>query len=175
MVTSLVGYQLVLAATALERLVELALSQRNARACIARGGVEHGRGHYPAMVALHTSFLIGCAVEPLLSGRSPAPALGVPMLAAIVSAQALRWWCIATLGDRWNTRVIVTPGAPRVRRGPYRIFPHPNYVAVVVEGMALPLLGGAYLTAIVFTALNAWLLAVRIRAEDRALAEAEPA
>jgi methyltransferase len=86
-----------------------------------------------------------------------------------VASQALRWWCIATLGRRWNTRVIVVPGLAPVTSGPYRFLAHPNYVAVVVEGIALPLVHEAWLTALVFTGANAALLTVRIRAENAAL------
>jgi methyltransferase len=92
------------------------------------------------------------------------------MLALVALAQGLRWWCIATLGRQWNTRVIVVPGATRVTGGPYRWIPHPNYVAVVAEGLALPLVHSAWITAVVFTALNGLLLATRVRAEDAALA-----
>ena len=91
------------------------------------------------------------------------------MLALVVASQALRWWCITTLGPRWNTRVIVVPGLPLVTGGPYRWFRHPNYVAVVVEGFALPLVHTAWVTALVFTVLNIPLLAVRLRDEERAL------
>ena len=91
-------------------------------------------------------------------------------LALVLASQALRWWCIATLGRRWNTRVIVVPGLAQVTRGPYRLLRHPNYVAVVVEGVALPLVHAAWITALVFTLANAGLLAIRIRCEDRALA-----
>jgi methyltransferase len=87
----------------------------------------------------------------------------------------LRWWCIATLGRRWNTRVIVVPGLPLVTGGPYRLTSHPNYVAVVVEGLALPLVYSAWITAVVFTACNAVLLTVRLRVENAALAAAAPA
>jgi len=98
------------------------------------------------------------------------PWLGWPMLALVLASQGLRWWCIATLGERWNTRVIVVPGLPLVRRGPYRWLAHPNYVAVAVEGVALPLVHTAWVTAVAFTVLNAWLLlAFRIPAEERAL------
>jgi methyltransferase len=91
------------------------------------------------------------------------------MLALVVASQALRWWCIATLGPRWNTRIVIVPGLPRVAGGPYRWLTHPNYVAVVVEGFALPMVGFAWVTALVFTVLNAGLLTVRIRAENSAL------
>ena len=91
------------------------------------------------------------------------------MLALVLASQALRWWCITTLGRRWNTRVIVVPGLPLVAGGPYRLLPHPNYVAVVVEGFALPLVHSAWITALVFTVCNAVLLTVRIRVENTAL------
>jgi methyltransferase len=91
------------------------------------------------------------------------------MVVLVVASQALRWWCIATLGRRWNTRVIVVPGLAPVTGGPYRFLPHPNYVAVVVEGVALPMVHAAWITAVGFTVLNAVLLTVRIRAENAAL------
>lgn len=160
-----------------ERLAELVVARRNARWSLARGGVVHGRGHYPWMVALHTGLLAGCLLETALAHRSFVPALGWPMLALVIAAQALRWWCVVSLGPRWNTQVIVVPGLPPVARGPYRpgLPRHPNYVAVAVEGAALPLVHGAWITAVVFTALNAALMAVRIRCEDAALATLPPA
>lgn len=163
-------YVVVVALTALERLAELVVSSRNARWSFERGGVESGRGHFPAMVALHTGLLVACVVEVLVADRPFLPWLGWPALALVVASQALRWWCIATLGPRWNTRVIVVPGLPLVARGPYRWFRHPNYVAVVVEGIALPLVHTAWVTALAFTVLNAvLLLRFRIPAEERAL------
>jgi methyltransferase len=96
------------------------------------------------------------------------------MLALVIAAQALRWWCIRTLGPQWNTRIVVVPGLPRVTGGPYRWLTHPNYVAVVVEGFALPLVHTAWITATVFSVLNAGLLSVRIRAENHALTAASP-
>ncbi|MEY9864253.1 methyltransferase [Catenulispora sp. GAS73] len=164
----IVYYALVIA-TCFERLAELVVAKRNAAWSLARGGVESGRGHYPPMVLLHTGLLAGCLIEPAVAHRSFVPALGIPMLVLAVASQGLRWWCIRTLGNRWNTRVIVVPGLSLVDSGPYRWFAHPNYVAVVVEGFALPLAGSAWVTASVFTALNAWLLTVRLRCEIRAL------
>ena len=160
---------------AAERLAELAVARRNTAWCLALGGSEHGRGHYPPMVLLHTALLLGCLLEPALADRPFVPALGLPMLVLTAGAQALRWWCIASLGPRWNTRVIVVPGAPLVARGPYRWLRHPNYVAVVVEGAALPLVHSAWMTALGFTVLNGLLLTVRIRCEEAALATAAPA
>lgn len=163
-------YLVVVGLTAVERLAELVVSTRNARWSFARGGVESGRGHFPAMVALHTALLVACVVEVLVADRPFLPWLGWPALALVVASQGLRWWCIATLGPRWNTRVIVVPDVPLVDRGPYRWLRHPNYVAVVVEGIALPLVHTAWVTALVFTLLNAVLLArYRIPAEERAL------
>ena len=120
------------------------------------------------------ALLAGCWVEPIALHRPFIPALAWPMLIVVVAANALRWWCIATLGPRWTARVIVIPGLPLVRSGPYRWFAHPNYVAVVVEGAALPLVGSAWITACTFTVLNAALLTVRLRCETRALAAASP-
>jgi methyltransferase len=153
----------------LERLAELVVARRNERWSRAHGAVEAGAGHYPVMVVLHTGLLAGAVAEAVLGPRPFLPALGWPMLALVVAAQALRWWCIRTLGRQWNTRILVVPGLPRVAGGPYRLLPHPNYVAVVVEGAALPLVHTAWMTAAAFTVLNAALLSVRIRAENRAL------
>jgi methyltransferase len=163
-------YLLLIVAVGLERLAELVVSQRNLAWSRARGGVESGAGHYPAMVALHTGLLAGCLLEAWLGHRPFLPALGWSMVAVVLLAQGLRWWCIGTLGHQWNTRVVVVPGAGRVVRGPYRLVPHPNYVAVVAEGIALPLVHTGWLTATAFTVLNAWLLGIRIRVENRALA-----
>lgn len=175
MSTSLLAYEVLIGAVAVERCAELVLSKRHARALFARGAVEHGAGHYPPMVALHTAFLLGCALEPWIANRPFLPALGLPMLLVVLAAQGLRWWAISTLGVHWNTRVIVLPAAPRIRSGPYRWFPHPNYVAVIAEGLALPLVHSAWITALCFTALNAWLLRVRVRTEDAALTAMRPA
>lgn len=165
-------YGLLVALVALERVAELVLSRRHAAWALAQGGREAGRGHYPVMVVLHTALLVGCLLEPWALERPSSPALGWPMLGLVALAQALRWWCVASLGRRWTTRVLVLPGRPRVTGGPYRWLRHPNYVAVVLEGLALPLVHSAWLTAAAFTALNAALLTVRIRCEDAALAEA---
>lgn len=162
-------YYLLILAVALERLVELVVSRRNARWAFAHGGKEFGRRHYPVMVVVHAGLLIGCVVETWALHRPFLGWLGWPMLAVVALSQGLRWWCITTLGPRWNTMVIVVPEAPLVRRGPYRWLHHPNYVAVVAEGLALPLVHTAWLTAIGFTLVNALLLNVRIRVENSAL------
>lgn len=166
----MIWYALLVGAVAVERLVEVRVARRNRVVSKAHGGIEFGAGHYPAMVALHFSLLVGCLIEPIALHRSFIPALGWPMFAVVLAAQALRWWCITTLDYQWNTRVIVIPGAGRVTGGPYRLLPHPNYVAVIAEGAALPLVHSAWVTALVFSVLNGWLLRIRVKVENAALA-----
>jgi methyltransferase len=168
--TTLTAFTVLVVLVGLERVAELVVSTRNAAWSKARGGVETGLGHYPFMVVLHTGLLAGALVEAWARRPDVPAALAWSMLALVLASQALRWWCIATLGRQWNTRVIVVPGLTPVTGGPYRLLRHPNYVAVVVEGAALPLVHAAWLTAVVFTIANAALLTVRIRCEDRALA-----
>jgi len=165
----MIAYTLFVLAVGAERLVELAVSKRNLAWAFARGGREYGRGHYPVMVLLHLSLLVGCVLEVWLLDRPFLPVLGWAMVAVVLGTQALRWWCITTLGHRWNTLIVVVPGLPLVKAGPYRWLRHPNYVAVVVEGIALPMVHTAWITAVTFTVLNAVLLRVRIRAEEDAL------
>lgn len=167
-------FTVLIGAVALERLAELVVSKRNAAWSFERGAVETGQRHYLAMVILHTGLLVGALVEVWVLRPDFEPALGYLMLAVVVGSQALRWWCIQTLGRRWNTRVIVVPGLPLVTGGPYRLTSHPNYVAVVAEGLALPLVHSAWITAVVFTVCNAILLAVRLRVENEALVAAAP-
>ncbi|MCR6688772.1 isoprenylcysteine carboxylmethyltransferase family protein [Cellulomonas sp.] len=173
---SIALYVALVVATGLERLAELMVSARHARWSFARGGRESGRGHFPAMVALHTGLLVACVAEAVLADRPFLPWLGWPALVVVLASQALRWWCIRVLGPQWNTRVIVVPGLGLVARGPYRLLRHPNYVAVVAEGVALPLVHTAWVTAVAFTVLNAvLLLGFRIPAEERALADSRAA
>ena len=162
-------YVLLVAAVGLERVAEIVVARRNLAWSRAQGGVEFGAGHYPFMAVLHTVFLLACVAEVVFLHRPFLPALGWPMLAIVIAAQALRWWCVSTLGRQWNTRVVVIPGAPRVSGGPYRFLSHPNYVAVAAEGIALPLVHSAWITAVVFTALNIPLMVTRVSAENAAL------
>ena len=127
-------YYLLILAVGIERLIELFVAKRNARWAFSQGGKEFGHDHYPVMVTLHTALLLGCVIEVWGLHRPFIGWLGWPMLAVVAASQVLRWWCVATLGRRWNTLVIVVPDAPLVRRGPYRFLHHPNYVAVVAEG-----------------------------------------
>lgn len=163
----LVGAVLLVAA---QRLFELRLSRRNEKRLRARGAVEFGRGHYPVMVTLHSAWLASTLVEGILRGVS-FPSWWVVPFVLFLLAQAGRCWAISFLGDRWNTKILVVPGERLVRRGPYKYFAHPNYVVVVVEIFAFPLIFGAWTTAVVFSLMNAALLFVRVREEGRALSE----
>lgn len=156
---------IILALVALQRLIEVAYAERNTRALRARGAVEIGRAHYPLIVLLHAAWLVA------IVWRLPAAAtIHYLPLAAFVVLQLARVWVIATLGPYWTTRIITLPGAPLVRKGPYRFVRHPNYLVVAGEIAVLPLAFGEIDVAVVFTLLNAAMLAWRIRQEDAALA-----
>ena len=168
MVSARAVYFVFLALLALERLGELALSRRNARRAFARGAVEVGQAHYRVMAAFHTLFLIACAANAVFAPG----AIRWLALSGAVLAQALRYWAITTLGERWNVRVIVLPGVAPVVAGPYRWVRHPNYLAVALELFCVPLIyagGASWPLALGFTAGNALLMLVRIRAEEAAL------
>ena len=165
------GLALFLVLHAAQRARELALSARHQRALRLRGAVEHGASHFPALVALHVLFPILLTVEVLALGARP-PAAWPAWLALLIAAQALRFWAKAALGERWTTRIWVVPGEALVTGGPYRFLRHPNYLAVVLELLAAPMMFGAWRTAIVIGVLNGFALRVRVRAEERALAMA---
>ncbi len=169
MVTQL--YLALVAVFAAERVVELFLSHRNARAVRARGGIEVGQGHYRVMVLLHTTFFVSCVFEVVWLEREPVLWITVAAVVALSVSMPLRYWAILSLGDRWNTRVLVEPGQPALVRGPYRFLRHPNYVAVVLEIAALPLVHGGWWTATFFSIANLLLLRVRIQVEETALRE----
>ena len=151
-----------------QRALELVISARHARQLAARGAREFGRGHFPLIVAVHALYPLALAFEVLGLGTRP-PHTWPAWLAVWLAAQALKLWAIVSLGPFWNVRVWVLPGALPVRRGPYRYFPHPNYLAVALELVAAPMMFGAWRTAILMTTLNALLMAIRIPVEDRAL------
>lgn len=158
---------IVLAAVTLQRLGELVLARRNTARLIARGAHEIGAGHYPLMVGMHAAWLAA------LWGLGWDRPVSIPWLGVFVVLQLLRVWVIASLGGRWTTRIVILPGAPLVRRGPYRFLSHPNYAVVVAEIAVLPLAFGLVGLAVIFSALNALVLWVRIRAEGQALAPAQ--
>ena len=154
----------------LQRLLELALSRRNERLLRARGAVERGREHYPLIAALHALWLLSTLTEGILRGPELPVLWPIPLMLFLL-VQPLRYWAILTLGEYWNTKILIVPGTKPIRRGPYRYLKHPNYVVVAVEILAFPLIFGAWITALVFSILNAALLYVRISEENRALAE----
>ena len=155
----------------IERMFELALSTRNAARVKARGAREHGAGHFPLLVLVHVLFFLFLVVEVAWLGARPGPAW--PWWSSLwLAAQALRVAAIHALGDRWNVRILVIPGAPLVKRGPYGWLQHPNYLAVVLELIAGPMMFGAWRTAAAVSALNAIALWIRVRAENRALGRA---
>jgi methyltransferase len=156
---------LVVALVALQRLGELTYAARNTRALRQRGAIEHGSGHYPLFVALHAGWLIAI----LVAVPPETPIAWLP-LAGFCVLQGLRLWVVATLGPYWTTRILTVPGAPLVRRGPYRLLRHPNYAVVIGEIALLPLVFGAWRIAVVFSILNLALIAWRVRIEERALA-----
>ena len=142
----------------LQRLAELAYAARNTRRLRARGAVEAGAGHYPLLVALHASWLAALVIT-----VAPETPLNLPLLGVFGALQLVRVWVIATLGERWTTRVMVLPGAPLVAKGPYRHLRHPNYAVVCGEIAVVPLMFGAWWVAIVFSVLNLALLGHRVQ------------
>jgi methyltransferase len=165
MTGQLLSAALVLLAT-LQRLVELVIANRNTRALLEDGAYEVGRGHYPVIVFLHTAWLVALWVLVALGHAQFHP----PLAIAYLAVQGVRVWTLASLGRFWTTRIIVLPDAPLVRRGPYRLLRHPNYMVVVLEIALLPLALGSWPLALGFTVGNAIVLAWRIRIEDMALA-----
>ena len=154
---------LILAFVTLQRLAELWLANRNTRRLLANGAREAEPGHYPLIVAVHVAWLL------TLWLLAPGRPIGWALLIVFALLQLARVWVIATLGPRWTTRIIVLPQAPLVKRGPFRFVSHPNYIVVAAEIAVLPLVFGLWIVALVFTILNAVILTIRVRAENRAL------
>jgi len=154
----------ILGLVALQRMVELFYARRNTRALLARGGIEWGAYQYPFFIVLHTAWLASMAIF-----IPPATVPNWKLIGLYAALQPFRIWTIASLGPYWSTRVITLAGMPRVRRGPYRFFRHPNYVIVCAEIFILPFAFGAVEIAILFSFFNAALLSWRIRLEERAL------
>jgi methyltransferase len=164
-------YLILLGLIGLERLFELFLSHRNEAWVRKKGAREFGAKHFGLMKALHTTFLISCAAEVVFLERPFHPELGLPMFALLLLAQMVRYWSVFTLGRYWNVRVLVVPEAGLVDKGPYRYLRHPNYLAVILEGFAIPLVHSAWITAATFSLMNGLLLTARIRCEEKALEE----
>lgn len=161
----------LLALVVLERVVELVVTKRHVRRLRERGGVVVGERHYAVMVAMHTAFLVAAPLEIFLLDRPFHPLLAAVAISVVVLTMSLRYWAIASLGDRWTAQVVVVPGEPPKVGGPYRYLRHPNYLAVVFEIAALPLVHTAWATALLFSIANAFVLRTRIRVEEAALAE----
>ncbi|MDB5138035.1 MAG: isoprenylcysteine carboxyl methyltransferase [Mucilaginibacter sp.] len=151
-----------------QRLTELYVSKRNEKWLLANGAVEYGRGHYPYIVALHTLFIISLIAEYYLSGGYP---IHYVFLVLFILLLIFKYWVLSSLGSYWNTRIYRVPGVVAVRKGPYKIFKHPNYIDVVCEIAIIPLVFHLYYTAVIFTVLNAIMLTIRIRVENRVWAE----
>ena len=153
---------------ALQRGLELLLSHRHERALRAKGAYERGAGHYPVVVGLHAGWLVSMLLEGWVRGVELS-ILWPFWLALFVGGQALRYWAILSLGERWTTRIVILPGASLIERGPYKHLQHPNYLAVALEIFSAPLIFGASFTALAFTLLNVGVMLLRIRTETRAL------
>lgn len=170
MMSLLIGVALALVIT--QRLLELRLARRNQHWAMAQGAKEYGQAHYPLFFLLHGGWMLGWVIEGSL--RNQLSPLWWVWLLVFIAAQALRYWAIQSLGHYWNTRILVIPGARRIQTGPYRYLPHPNYLAVALELLSLPLVFSAWITALVASLLNAaLLLLIRIPAEERALNQAQ--
>ena len=160
------GAAIILALVTVQRLAELAIARRNTRKLLARGAREHAPGHYPLIVAVHALWLLS------LWWLAPGKPIHWPLIGLFLLLQIGRLWVLATLGERWTTRIIVLPGEPLVRRGPYRFLKHPNYAIVVAEIAVLPLAFGLWQLALAFSLANAAVLAIRLNAESKALRSA---
>lgn len=164
----MVALWLALALVVLQRMLELRLAQANLRWALSQGAREYGREHYPLFFLLHIGWMLGWLLEGL--ARQQLSPIWWLWLALFVLAQGLRYWAIQSLGRYWNTRIIIVPGAKRIASGPYRYLRHPNYLAVALELLSLPLIFNAWITALAATLLNALLLlTIRIPAEEKAL------
>ncbi|XUX06066.1 isoprenylcysteine carboxyl methyltransferase family protein [Sporosarcina sp. UB5] len=164
-------FGIVLTIIILQRIVELIIAKRNEKWMKSEGAFEAGASHYPYMVAMHVCFFIALITEVLFFNRQLS-AVWTIWLAIFLAAQIMRIWCLTSLGKYWNTKIIVLPNAKVVRKGPYKWLRHPNYMIVATELLVLPLLFNAFITAVVFSLLNVWMMSVRIPAEEEALREA---
>jgi methyltransferase len=151
-----------------QRLTELYVSKKNEKWLLAQGAIEYGRQHYPYIVALHTLFIVSLIVEYYVTGGQP---ISYMALSLFILLLAFKYWVLSSLGTYWNTRIYRVPGAIAVKKGPYKIFKHPNYVDVVCEIAIIPLVFHLYYTAIIFSVLNAIMLSVRIRVENKVWAK----
>lgn len=155
----------------LQRLTEVVIAKRNEKWMLSQGAYEVGASHYPYMVAMHISFFLFLIVEIVTNNNSISPLFPLFFI-LFLAVQALRIWCIRSLGTFWNTKILILPDAHVVRKGPYEYMRHPNYAVVCLEILLLPLMFQAYFTAFCFTLLNITMLSVRIPIEEKALRDA---
>lgn len=167
---SLTAFTALVGLVAVQRVWEVARSRRHERALAARGAREYARWQTPMLAVLHTAWLASMCLEAWIRQPAVHPGMAAGALAVLALGQCLRSAAMRTLGDRWTIRVMTLPGSPPVTNGIYRYLRHPNYLGVVLEIAALPLVHGAIYTAVTFSALNALALAARIHAEEQALA-----
>ncbi|MEH7229359.1 isoprenylcysteine carboxyl methyltransferase family protein [Bacillus safensis] len=151
-----------------QRLIEMLVAKKNEKKVKVIGAIEFGASHYPYMIAMHAGFFLSLMVEVWGLNRPPSRYFLV-LLVFLLATQVIRYWALCSLGTYWNTKILVVPNAMMVKKGPYRWLKHPNYVVVAIELMLIPLLFNAYFTAILFSCLNAWMMAVRIQTEEKAL------
>lgn len=163
-------FLIVFTIVVIQRLVELGVAKRNEQWMRSQGAIEIGASHYKWMVLMHTTFFISLLVEVAWFDRPLSPFSSL-LFSIFLLMQLARIWCLSSLGKFWNTKILILPGATVQKKGPYRWIRHPNYVIVTIELIVLPLLFSAYFTAVLFLVLNAWMLSVRIPAEERALRE----
>ncbi|WP_075620159.1 isoprenylcysteine carboxyl methyltransferase family protein [Paenisporosarcina indica] len=154
----------------IQRIIELFVARNNEKWIRSQGGYEVGARHYPYMVAMHVGFFISLIVEFLVFERS-VPAFWYLLFIIFLMLQMMRVWVISSLGRYWNTKILVLPGAQVVKKGPFHFIRHPNYFVVTLEIIVIPLMLGAYFTALIFTILNFIILSVRIPIEEAALRE----
>ncbi|CAH0347770.1 isoprenylcysteine carboxylmethyltransferase family protein [Bacillus sp. CECT 9360] len=162
------GFWLFISLIVLQRVIELFIAQRNEKWMKKQGALEFGMSHYPWMVLMHIGFFSALILEVTLTGRE-LNSFWQLWLAIFLAAQAGRVWVIASLGKYWNTKIIVLPGAELMAKGPYKYIKHPNYLVVAIEIIIISLLFNAYITGILFSLLNVWMMTVRIPEEERAL------
>jgi methyltransferase len=152
----------------LQRLSELYISSRNEKWLLQNGAIQYGQSHYPYMVAMHTLFIISIITEYNLRGGMT---MSWILLVAFLVVLAFKFWALSSLGKYWNTKIYRIPGVYPVKKGPYKIFKHPNYMEVVCEIAIIPLVFHLYYTAIIFSLLNIAMLTVRIRVENKVWAK----
>jgi methyltransferase len=152
----------------LQRLSELYISSKNEKWLLQNGAVQYGQSHYPYMVAMHTLFIISLITEYILSNNSP---VSYTFLFLFIAVLSFKFWALSSLGKYWNTKIYRIPGVYPVKKGPYKLFKHPNYMEVICEIAIIPLVFHLYYTAIIFTILNAAMLTVRINVENKVWAK----